>query len=382
MRVALPRQLLELAVVAALVGIGLTEVSRAPDRTGPLAVHAAAVVVLGVALVWRRDRPLLTTLTGAGAVAVQCAVGWAGSAAELVLFLFLVVHAGTHQDARTRAGGLVALGTAYVAVLLRDPSTVTFAAALPSLVLFAAAAAVGIGLQHRAAAAASELAAARLARDHQEQQAAQQLAHERTRLARELHDVVTHSLSVVVVQAGALRLDSPPEHAERLAAIEGTARSALAEMRRLLGVLRGEPATDLNPQPGLNQLPALVEPLRATGLEVTVEMTGTTRPLPPGLDLAAYRVVQESVTNVLNHAAAQAVTVTLDWQRDRLVVTVRDDGLPRDRSGGHEGGRGLLGLAERVALYGGSLQHGPLARRGYELRAELPLLAAPEESYL
>jgi signal transduction histidine kinase len=379
-RVAPARRLLEVAVVAALVGIGLTEVTRAPDRTGPLAVHAAALVVLGLAVVGRRSRPLLMTLTGAGAVAVQSAVGWAGSAAELVLFLVLVLHAGTHQEARSRAGGLVAVGSAYVAVLLRDPSAVTFAAALPSLVLFAAAAAAGIGLHHRAAAAASEVAAARQASEQQEQRAAEQLAHERTRLARELHDVVTHSLSVVVVQAGALRLDAPPEQAERLASIEGTARSALAEMRHLLGVLRGEPVTDLSPQPGLDQLPALVEPLRAAGLEVTVEGTGHARPLPPGLDLTAYRVVQEAVTNVLNHAAAQAVTVALDWQPDCLVVTVRDDGVPAGRSGGRDGGRGLLGLTERVGLYGGSLRHGPAAGRGYELRAELPLVAATDRS--
>ena len=373
MHVAPPRRLLEFAVVAALVGIALTEVSRAADRTGPLAVHAVAVVVLGAAVAWRRPLPLLATLVAAGTVLVQAALGWAGSAAQLVLFLLLVLQAGTHPSPRARAGGLVALGAGFVCVLLRDPSTVTFAAALPSLVLFAAAAAAGIAVQRRTAAAASEVAAAISAREDQERRAAQELALERTRVARELHDVVTHSLSVVVVQAGALRLDSPPEQAERLASIEDTARSALAEMRRLLGVLRGEPAADLSPQPGLDQLSALAEPLRATGLAVRVDVTGSTRPLPPGLDLTAYRVVQESVTNVLNHAAAQTVRVALDWQPDRLVVTVMDDGVPDDRSGGREGGRGLLGLAERVALYGGSFRHGPLARGGYEVRAELPL---------
>ncbi len=322
--------------------------------------------------------PLLATLVGAGAATVQSAVGWVGSAVELVLFLALVLHAGTHPDGRARVGGLVALGAGFVCVLLRDPSVITFAAALPSLVLFGAAAAVGIALQHRSAAAAAEVAAVQLAREDQERHAAEQLSLERTRLARELHDVVTHSLSVVVVQAGALRLDSQPDQAERLASIEGTARSALAEMRRLLGVLRGEPATDLSPQPGLDQLAALVAPLRATGLEVTVEATGHPRPLSPGLDLAAYRVVQEGVTNVLNHAAARSATVALDWQPDRLVVTVRDDGVPAGPSGRREGGRGLLGLAERIALYGGSLRHGPIARRGYEVRAELPFEAATE----
>jgi hypothetical protein len=131
-RVALPRRLLELAVVAALVGVGLIEVTRAPDRTGPLAVHAAAVVALGLAVAWRRARPLLATLVGAVVVIGQTAVGWAGSAAQLVLFLVLVLHAGTHADARARAGGLVALGAGYAWVLLRDPGNVSFAAALPT----------------------------------------------------------------------------------------------------------------------------------------------------------------------------------------------------------------------------------------------------------
>lgn len=250
-----------------------------------------------------------------------------------------------------------------MAVLLRDPSTLSFAAALPSLVFFGAAAAVGLAVQHRAAAA-SDVAAARRAREDQEREAAHHLAMERTRVARELHDVVTHSLSVVVVETGAMRLDATPEQAERLAVVEGTARSALAEMRRLLGVLRGEPAADLTPQPGLDQLSALLAPLRATGLEVRVEVTGSAAPLPPGLDLTAYRVVQEAVTNVLNHAVARTVIVAMDWQPERLHLSVRDDGVPAGGSVDGDGGRGLRGLAERVALYGGSLRHGPVPRRG------------------
>lgn len=374
------RRVIELAAVGALVGVGLTEVARAADRTGPLAVHAASLVVLGVAVAGRRIKPLLATLTGAAVVMVQSAVGWVGSAAELVLFLLLVLHAGAHPNDRLRAGGLTALGVGYVAVLLRDPSAVTLAAALPSLVLFAAAAAGGQALHRREAIASANLEAARLAREESEARGEQQLANERTRLARELHDVVTHSLSVVVVQAGALRLDSPPEHAERLAAIEGAARSALAEMRRLLGVLRGEPMAQLHPQPGLEQLPALAATLEATGVTALVDAKGTARPLPPGLDLTAYRVVQEAVTNVLNHAAAREVRISMDWQSDRLVVTVTDDGATAGRRVNREGGRGLPGLAERVALYGGSLRYGPVPPQGYEVRAELPLVDTLDRS--
>ena len=376
MRVRQTRRVVELVVIAALVGIGLTEVAGASDRTGPPAAHVVALIVLGLVVALRRTQPLLVTLAGALTVAAQCALGWAGSAAELVLFLLLVLHAGTHPDDRWRAAGLGALGAAFVVVVLRDPSTVTFASALPSLVLFGAAAAGGVALHRRAAAAAADVAAARRARDEQEAQAARRLGHERTRLARELHDVVTHSLSVVVVQTGALRLDSPPEQAERLAAIEGTARSALAEMRRLLGVLRGEPAADLTPQPGLDQLADLFSSLRGAGLTATIDHRGPARRLPPGLDLTAYRVVQEAVTNVLNHAAARSAVITLDWQPDRLVLTVTDDGTPVDRSADSGGGRGLLGLAERISLYGGSLRHGPATPHGYQVRAELPLVDA------
>lgn len=178
---------------------------------------------------------------------------------------------------------------------------------------------------------------------------------------------------MVVVQAGAARLDADPEQAAHLAAIESTARSALEEMRRLLGVLRGTDDAELQPQPGLDQLPALVEQVTRSGLEVALLHDGDRQLLPPGLDLAAYRVVQEALTNVLRHARARRAEVRLAWEAGRLVLVVADDGA------GEAGppGRGLLGMTERVGLYGGTVSTGPGPLGGFAVRAELPLLRTP-----
>ena len=374
MRRTRPPWLLEAGAVAVLVPLGVVEVVTAADRTGPVVVHVAAVLALGTALAVWRSYPFAATLAGAAAVGAQCLAGWVASAAELVLFLLLVFATGTLSDDRARGIGLSALGAAFTGVLLRDPSAMTFAAALPSLVFFAASVAAGRAVGHRTSAMAAEVEAARRARVEQEAEAERRLATERTRLARELHDVVTHSLSVVVVQAGAMRLDAPAEQAERLAALESTARGALIEMRRLLGLLRGEPGSSVDPQPGLDQLPELLDGLRRAGWEASLEVTGSRRSVDPGLDLTAYRIVQEATTNVLTHATTNRVLVGLDWRTDKLVVRVTDDGGPVLRKRHEGGGRGLLGLQERIALYGGVLRHGPTPGGGYELRAELPLV--------
>lgn len=323
------------------------------------------VGLLGAALLARRRLGAGAAVLGGAAVVVQSAVGFVASAGELVLYLLLVGTAAATASPRNRALALAAVTGGFLAVLLADPGNQTLRAALPSMVMFGAAAGAGTALR-RLAAASDERAA------DAERRAAQALADERSRIARELHDVVTHSLSVVVVQAGAARLDAPPEQAAHLAAIEGTARGALEEMRRLLGVLRGTRGTNLQPQPGLDQLPVLVEQLRRSGLDVELRHDGNPRLLPPGLDLAAYRVVQEALTNVLRHAQASRAEVRLGWEPDLLVLAVTDDGS------GAAGppGRGLLGMAERLTLYGGSVSAAPGAHGGFAVRAELPLIDA------
>lgn len=205
---------------------------------------------------------------------------------------------------------------------------------------------------------------------------------ERARIAAELHDVVTHHVSMMVVQAGAARTilqaspatdgsgDSGADAAEALRAVEASGRTAISELRAMLGLLSAEGADGSadggrSPQPGLSDLDALIGRVSAAGLPVELRVTGTPHPLPPGAELAVYRVVQESLTNVMRHARGESRTsVRMNWGED-LVITVIDDGRGEDG----EPGRGLIGLHERLALYGGELDAGPLPGGGWQVRA-------------
>jgi signal transduction histidine kinase len=221
--------------------------------------------------------------------------------------------------------------------------------------------------------------ARRLERER-DQQAQIGAAAERARIARELHDVVAHHVSVMVVQAegASYALDSSPETTRRaLGTIAETGRSALAEMRRLIGVLRSEGNTaDRAPQPGVDQLEDLLEQVRATGIAVDFKVEGVPVQLPQGMALAAYRIVQESLTNTRKHGGPRVrAQVSLHYGEDELRMLVRDDG--RGASALTDGkGNGLTGMKERVAMYGGALQAGPRIEGGYQVEAVLPYRAA------
>jgi signal transduction histidine kinase len=221
--------------------------------------------------------------------------------------------------------------------------------------------------------------ARRLERER-DQQAQIGAAAERARIARELHDVVAHHVSVMVVQAegASYALDTSPETTRRaLGTIAETGRSALAEMRRLIGVLRSEGNTaDRAPQPGVDQLEDLLEQVRATGIAVDFKVEGVPVPLPQGMALAAYRIVQESLTNTRKHGGPRvSAQVSLHYGEDELRMLVRDDG--RGASALTDGkGNGLTGMRERVAMYGGALQAGPRLEGGYQVEAVLPYRAA------
>jgi signal transduction histidine kinase len=210
-----------------------------------------------------------------------------------------------------------------------------------------------------------------------EERALSAVAEERSRIARELHDVIGHSVSVMTVQASAVRrLMRPDQAKERVAleTVESTGREALAEMRRMVGVLRSaDDDPNLAPPPTLDQLDQLVEHFRQAGLDVALESEGETVPLPPGLDLTAYRLVQEALTNTLKHAHATRAVVRFNYQQDSLLLSVSDNGL--GAAGDAQPGTGLLGMRERVDVYGGDLVAGPATGGGYELRAALPLAA-------
>jgi signal transduction histidine kinase len=233
----------------------------------------------------------------------------------------------------------------------------------------------GYALRERAEQA--EAAEVRAAHAERERETAARIAvaEERARIARELHDVVAHAVSVMVLQTGAVRHKLPDELAEDRAALSGVeqaGRTALAEMRRLLAAMRREEdGVDLAPQPGLDGLGSLAEEVGRAGLPVHLHVEGEPFPLPRGIDLSAYRIVQEGLTNALKHARASAADVTVRYRPDELELEVRDDG-----AGGAAGdglGHGLIGVRERVKIYGGEMSAGRPDEGGFVLSARLPV---------
>jgi signal transduction histidine kinase len=224
----------------------------------------------------------------------------------------------------------------------------------------------------RARSLRAELSESRLAVLERERESV--LRDERARIARELHDVIAHSVSVIIVQAGAaepLVVEDPGQAREALRSIRSTASDALGEMRRLLGILREHgDELGLAPQPSVASLDSLLEQAGAAGLTVALQVEGERRPLAPGVDLAAYRIVQEALTNTRKHAKAARAEVTVRYAPSSIEVEVVDDGATA--AVGNETGHGLIGMRERVALYGGVLDAGPCPGGGFAVRAVLP----------
>jgi signal transduction histidine kinase len=241
--------------------------------------------------------------------------------------------------------------------------------------LYAIAWLAGFAMRERVAQA--EAAEERAAQAEREREAAARLAvaEERARIARELHDVVAHSVSVMVLHVGAVRHNLPAtlrEDEEALRGVEHTGRTALAEMRRLLGAMRDDrDGVELAPQPGLGSLDPLLDEFGRAGLPVRLQVDGEPFPLPPTLDLSAYRVVQEGLTNALKHARASHADVVLRYASDRLGVDVRDDGRGSSESDGL--GHGLVGVRERVKLDGGEMSAGAAAGGGFLLSTSFPV---------
>jgi signal transduction histidine kinase len=363
------------AVAATLEVVRVNDPLRAPRTVPWLAGPAAAVVVL--LLLGRRRFPFgapaavwllaatLSFLDGRLVVAAGT-VFLAGMAAAFLL--------GTVRDAvKERIGLAVVLGGAAL-IVFNNPSH-TSADLLLNPALFGAAWFGGFALRQRAAE--SEAAHQRAAHAERERETAARIAvaEERTRIARELHDIVAHAVSVMVLQVGAVRHNLPAVQAadkEALEAVEQAGRSALAEMRQLLGAMRQDGhRLVLTPQPGLDNLDALVEDVVRAGLPVDLHIDGDPPPLPRAIDLSAYRIIQEALTNVLKHARASHVDVTLHYDPDGLEIEVRDDGQGSPTSDGL--GHGLVGIRERVKIYGGQMSTENVGGGGFILRTRLPL---------
>ena len=355
--------------------IRLDEVEPYPD--GPRWLIVLASIPITLPLLARRRYPF-----GAPAFifVYLAAVSFAdGNFVVYAFTTFLTVIAcsflfGLLEDRRQSLVGLaLGIGAAEIVAYhdtTNDPADYVF---VPIVFMVAWLAGYGLGSKVRQAQDAEERAA-RLERER-EQQARLAVAEERARIARELHDVVGHSVSVMTVQAaGVRRLLQPQQEREReaLLIVEQAGREALAEMRRLVGVLRRpEEAPALAPQPSLEHLDRLVAQAREAGLPVVLKIEGDPVQLAAGLDLTAYRFVQEGLTNALKHADAEHAEVLVRYDDGHVELTVTDDGS--GDGGGESGGHGLVGMRERISVYGGELEAGPQPEGGYRLRARLPL---------
>jgi signal transduction histidine kinase len=239
--------------------------------------------------------------------------------------------------------------------------------------LFAIAWLAGLAMSERSARAEAAEQRASYAEREREAAARIAVAEERARIARELHDIVAHAVGVMVLQVGAVRHRLPPaldEDKGALTAVEQAGRSALAEMRRLLGAMRGDEQAELEPQPGLGRLDALVAEVGRAGLPVRLHVDGEPVELPPAIDLSAYRIIQEGLTNALKHAGAGHADVVVGYAARDLRIEVRDDGAKAAPSDGL--GHGLVGIRERVKIHGGEMTAGP-TEAGFVLKARLPL---------
>lgn len=359
-------------LAAAFVVLTLAEAALSRPSEGP-ALHVLLACPAMAALAWRRRFPIAVALTVMAGNTVINPDAQFSTLLAMVLASFTV---GSETDPPRSYVGAAAIFVPFVTAMALHglvPSDLGAA-----IVFVLGPWGVGTGVRSRAThAEAAVRRADRLERERESATAAA-AAEERTRIARELHDIVSHSISVVTIQTQAVRRRLGPDHAreaEDLATVEATAREALAEMRRLFGVLRAEgESASLAPQPGLAELERLAAQAGAGDLDVRLRVEGEPHDLPPGVDLAAYRIVQEGLTNALRHSGGTRVEVVVGYLPRRLDITVEDDGrgLPpaADR---HVGGHGLVGIRERVAVYGGRLELGASALGGVRLHVTLPV---------
>lgn len=348
-----------------------------PDALG---VVLAAMQTLPLA--WRRRHPDQVMAAVGIATLFFYLAGYETTTGGIgvMVALYTVASLSSKRDS-LMAAGFTAVALAAILVFSED---VSVDIVVSNYVIFGTAWILGDNIRTRRAYTASlEERAEQLERDR-EAGLRRAAAEERERIAREMHDIVAHSVSVMVVQAGAARrvleANMTPDSArEALKQIEDTGRGALTDMRRMLGILRNPAETaDLSPQPSITQLDTLIAQARESGVSVEHEVVGAPRPLPSAIDLSAYRIVQEALTNTIKHAGPANARVVVRYRSDRIEIEVVDDGrgAARGLQNGRGRGHGLVGMRERAALYGGELKAGPRPGGGYSVTATIPLEVA------
>jgi signal transduction histidine kinase len=349
--------------------------------TGPKLAMSAVAATFSVGLAIRLRYPLLALLLVMGTFALKPVFDHFGGRGDLNLFeaflaqVFIVYSTAAHTSRRRSYAG-AAMIVAYQLIGYGQHLPGALNQAFGEWVFYAIAWALGKTLRYRELrgdrleARTAELEAKR------ESQIQAAVTDERARIARELHDIVAHSVSLMVLQAGAARqaLDREPEKARApLLSVEATGRGAMSELRRLVSMLRQPGQEDeLSPQPSLRHLDRLVAQMREAGLAVELDTSGGLEAIPPGVDLSAYRIAQEAMTNVLKHAGATHVDLTVRCEGGAVEVLVEDDGRGPSGNGQVVGGHGLIGMRERVNLFGGRFEAGARDGGGFRVFARLP----------
>ena len=375
----LRRDAVDALVIALAIAVEVEIAIRHGSVNEPVLAPLGALFV--VPLLFRRRFPLFAPCVSLAAFAVAGAVDPTGL--EKIDFgalagIAVMISLGAVRDRESAVVGLTLGMTTVVYVQYRFPDS-TASDLVGSAVFYAAAWLAGRALASRAEQTRELRARVAAAEGAKAAAAEKAAADERSRIARELHDVVAHSVSVMVVQSsGVRRLLKEEQHREReaLLSVEQIGRQALTEMRRMLGVMRtGEEApAALTPQPGLQHLDRLVAQVEEAGLPVTLRIEGEQPELSPGVELSAFRIVQEGLTNALKHAPNSRAEVIVRFDEDAVHLEITDDGNGTSEEDGL--GQGLVGMRERVALYGGTLEAGPKDGGGFVLRADLPVEAS------
>ncbi len=373
------------AVALLTMAIGLSQVWLDWDDGGVGgAVHghrlARSVLALAatVPLLWRRRAPMLVAATVYGALVAQVlfVIPRVSFLAGLVPELIVTYSAAVYGPRRVRLVALAGTVAVEAAFYARIPEERVGGEILFGTFVVLGTWAVGEVVRRQWHQAEDVAERARSLVEARDVEAAAVLVEERSRIARELHDIIAHSVSVMGVQAGAARmlLDTDRDGVrDALLEIEATSRSSVTELQRLLVMLRDHTgAAELQPQPGLSDVAALVERARAAGLTVTLSIEGEQRHVARGTDLALYRIVQEALTNALKHSGSPT-SVRVGWLGDHVEVEVRDEGPVSPRANGSGPAHGLVGMRERVLLYGGTLEAAPTPEGGFRIWARLPL---------
>jgi signal transduction histidine kinase len=367
------------AAALAVTSLMTTDVAAIDPRlqaADPLSV--AATLMSGISLAWRRTRPVTAFVVFvAGCLVVSLTGHYIGLLS--VLLLFALYSLAAHGSRRAGVIGLATSIVVFLGLALLDVPDLRTSDLLQACALLLAAWALGDAIRSRRAEQAGRLRSARQEAVTAREQAARAIIEERLRIARELHDVVAHSMSLIAVQAGVgghvIRSDiAAAEHA--LEVIAETSRNALTQTRSMLGLLREEAASPVaTPMQTIGDLDILVDGLRDAGVEVSLTVEGTRRRLEPGVELTAYRVVQESLTNVLKHSTATRAQVGVRYGEEGVDIEVRDSGQggrARPAAASAASGHGLVGLGERARLLGGALEYGAVDGTGFRVAVHLP----------